>query len=1148
MDGDGCKIRNGSVFTEGESDLDTSIACDSCDTWYHAFCVDFDPDDTSESTWLCPRCGVNDQESSINDSVPKFNSDFDSMNASAAQSFSRKVSVSIADTGETALVVSMIGGNHVKEEQTDYSPSTDEIENNKKIEDFMLASEAGRSSVSASPLENTPVLPTPSMENTSVVPALGDKELELSLSHDSSISLPHDSLRHVGLKTSCADEIKTESSSLESIRSFSNVSHPINKVSKDEFGMGLHLGLPVGTFLSVDYSNDESGDLSVDVKPQFPSEEHLLQADNVASQTIQEASVIIGIKRKRTDCSDHIQKMADDLDDKGNSDTTLVKGKNQPVPSKNDLEQTKQDDTTKGLAMPLVPTEASLKRISRKKDANADIMSIVRGRNRRPPPKSRASSNSNDEETDQQENLTGLRVKKIMRRAGEDQESSMLVQKLRNEIREAVRNKCSKEFGEKLLDSKLLDAFRAAVSGPKTESQKRLTALAVKAKKSLLQKGKIRESLTKKIYGATNGRRKRAWDRDCEIEFWKHRCIRVRKPEKIATLKSVLDLLRNGSRSPDAKQDSEGQPTNPILSRLYVADTSVFPRNNDIKPLSALKSSSSLEQKKDPLTGISKVSSKAGIPLAGNVGNNCSVSASKGAVGSGKGNYSANSEASVGSKPRPQKTVPSTSNNAIDKRKWALEVLARKTGDGCSAANKKEEDMAVLKGNYPLLAQLPIDMRPKLAPSRHNKIPVSVRQAQLYHLTEQFLKKTNLTDMRRTAETELAIADAVNIEKEVADKSNTKVVYLNLCSQEILHRTGTGRSNTAADLDSSSQANEPIAESELASVSETDPAVEEALRNAGLLSDSPVNSPPHRTDVNDDDEPVEELEPENIIEMDDHPDLDIYGDFEYDLEEENCFTTKATKVVKPPDEGESKLKVVLSTLNTESSIHASDAEKPERLESVELPKDASCLLKNEVDLEVGTAPLEGENGGSVAVPLNSNEVEEPSLAEYEELYGPDTDPQIKNLPGEASTDKPCVPTSELGSEQKDSCNDGTSMPIQGGKESDLKCEEVKGANPPAVQCSPHRKEKSNADDNKQSDGNNSVSKKVETYIKEHVRPLCKSGVITAEQYRWAVQKTTEKVMKYHSKDKNANFLIKEGEKVKKLAEQYVEAAQRKGID
>ena len=67
---------------------------------------------------------------------------------------------------------------------------------------------------------------------------------------------------------------------------------------------------------------------------------------------------------------------------------------------------------------------------------------------------------------------------------------------------------------------------------------------------------------------------------------------------------------------------------------------------------------------------------------------------------------------------------------------------------------------------------------------------------------------------------------------------------------------------------------------------------------------------------------------------------------------------------------------------------------------------------------------------------------------------------------------------------------------------------------------------------------------VEAYIKEHIRPLCKSGVITSEQYRWAVGKTTEKVMKYHTKEKNANFLIKEGEKVKKLAEQYVDAAQK----
>lgn len=200
--------------------------------------------------WFCCRCKANDQESSINDSVPLFNSHYDSTNDLVAQGFSRKVSVSVADTGETALVVSMIGGNQVDEEQTDNIPSTGEIENIYNIENFILASEAGGPNVSASLLENNAVLPTLSMENNSVLPVLGAKELELSLSRDTSISLPHDSCRHVGLKTSCADEIMAESSSLESTRSSSNISHAINKMSNDEFSMGLHLGLPVGSFLS----------------------------------------------------------------------------------------------------------------------------------------------------------------------------------------------------------------------------------------------------------------------------------------------------------------------------------------------------------------------------------------------------------------------------------------------------------------------------------------------------------------------------------------------------------------------------------------------------------------------------------------------------------------------------------------------------------------------------------------------------------------------------------------------------------------------------------------------------------------------------------------------------------------------------------
>jgi hypothetical protein len=62
---------------------------------------------------------------------------------------------------------------------------------------------------------------------------------------------------------------------------------------------------------------------------------------------------------------------------------------------------------------------------------------------------------------------------------------------------------------------------------------------------------------------------------------------------------------------------------------------------------------------------------------------------------------------------------------------------------------------------------------------------------------------------------------------------------------------------------------------------------------------------------------------------------------------------------------------------------------------------------------------------------------------------------------------------------------------------------------------------------------------VETYIKEHIRPLHRSHVITTEQYRWAVAKTTNKVMQHHLQARSADFLISEGEKVKRLAEQYL---------
>ncbi|CAO2819237.1 unnamed protein product [Amaranthus hypochondriacus] len=59
LGGVGCKIRSGSVAYEETITHDISIACDSCDTWYHAFCVGFDPEGTSVDSWLCPRCLAN---------------------------------------------------------------------------------------------------------------------------------------------------------------------------------------------------------------------------------------------------------------------------------------------------------------------------------------------------------------------------------------------------------------------------------------------------------------------------------------------------------------------------------------------------------------------------------------------------------------------------------------------------------------------------------------------------------------------------------------------------------------------------------------------------------------------------------------------------------------------------------------------------------------------------------------------------------------------------------------------------------------------------------------------------------------------------------------------------------------------------------
>ncbi|XP_059640042.1 uncharacterized protein At4g10930 isoform X2 [Cornus florida] len=1121
LDGDGCKIRSGSATIGEDPNLDTSIACDSCDMWYHAFCVGFDPEGTCENSWLCPRCIANEntQKSDVTPIVRPSNQ-CGLQNAISEclveAAFSGKVSVSVADAGETAVVVSMVEDNQGTEGSGEKKLSTIEVN-----EDLNVETLKSSSSTSTSNLE------TPSSEKTSIQLNSEAQELKPSSSRDTSFILPSISLGLGELKTDSADKAINISNGFNGV----GISSTTLFDEPCQSSVDLNLGLSVGFSLPVDNIDVDEDQVAGDMLQKSISEECLLP--------------VTGAKRKRGNCSDDVCPAAEDAETKAKTELKALKkksraeGNGQIIHLKDQADGPVSDESQKCWSLIAASRDEKLIRKSEKKNVTSDIMSIVQGTDRRPL-KGLASPSPADKSSKERESAAGLRVKKILRRATEDKESSMLVQELRKEIREAVRNKSSREFGENDFDPKLLAAFRAAVAGPITEQSKKLPPMVVKAKKSLLQKGKIRENLTKKIYGI-GGRRRRAWTRDCEIEFWKYRCLKITKPEKIATLKSVLNLLRKSSEGAEIKQGIEGEATNSILSRLYLADNSVFPRKDDIKPLSALKATRHPQENKEhfltekastPSLGnntvktlqMNKVSSQVGVLSSDNKRNKiANVPSIKGEAASSKVHPNKCPEGpSVsslgGSEGNSQKEVIGKSDDVkSDKRKWALEVLKRKTAvTGSNASQEKEEDNAVLKGNYPLLAQLPVDMRPALAPSRHNKIAISVRQAQLYRLTEHLLRKANLPVIRRTAATEFAVADAVNIEKEVADRSNSKLVYMNLCSQE-LYRSDNTKSRIATESNSSSNEAVPAGTLEQATNDLSPvPVVEEALRNAGLLSDSPPNSPHHQMEeIIDEDDPSRKFSeegPNDVFEMDPHPDLDIYGDFEYNLEDEDFVGASALKVSNLKTEGESQIKVVFSTLNSDRSNNDLDLEKKT---ISEVAKGGSCSSECNTDASISTTTADG------CLPQDSlldEGGEEPSLALCDELYGPDKEPLIKRFPEMASM-KPC----ELKTDDM--------VP-----ENSLGCPQTSENGP--------KKEISNTDIKKQADNCNSVSKKVEAYIKEHIRPLCKSGVITVEQYRWAVGKTTDKVMKYHSKEKNANFLVKEGEKVKKLAEQYVETAQK----
>uniref|UniRef100_A0A1D1XHX8 Uncharacterized protein At4g10930 n=1 Tax=Anthurium amnicola TaxID=1678845 RepID=A0A1D1XHX8_9ARAE len=720
LDGDGCKIRS-KLSTEEDLIFDTSIACDSCDIWYHAFCVGFDPECTLENSWLCPRC-VDDAlpQNLDNNSVQNPIDHYDPTNAGSGQSvdsaFSGKVSISIADAGETAVVVSMLEGT-----QLTRSAERGQVES-ELATNTGVAMEAVMANIDTCNTEFEQCVYRNCVDDGDDRSAAGDQghfEFPLGLSSERSI---------ISSNSLVQESFSGSSPSIEAL-----TDRPATPSNDSELGMSFGLSVSEGgpsvcdvakvqaVGDSAQHSNDvfslsadkfiKNGDENV---APLPNHKNVSGHTEILSSQLMKDSYTSGQLKKRGRDS-HAKPATEVCSTKDKLDERF-----HMVPQRRRID-TSVAMIPEGFSGMTSPKDSELKHASEMENRTSDIMTIVQ--DDREFSKKRLSDERNSQKsTNVRQSGVGLRMKKIMWRVGDDKESSLLVQKLRNEIRETVCGKELSDFSQDgAFDGELLSAFRAAIAKPTNKPVGKVDSSLARGKKHLLQKGKVRENLSKKIYGTASGRRRRAWDRDRVVEFWKHRCTSI-KPEKVETLQSVLDLLKKIKSSHvncEIEQGFEMEATNSILSRVYLADTSVLPRQEDIKPLSALTGHfmvSTLEHQ-----NLDKFSSSLDTNLSKNIvrtDDKSSSDSSQGVVAlydkkvmidgsnfmmGGRSCISAPRHSEGGEKTLKEPLVCSGSARC-DKRNWALEVLARKNAlTSRETSQRNEEDNSLLKETYPLL-------------------------------------------------------------------------------------------------------------------------------------------------------------------------------------------------------------------------------------------------------------------------------------------------------------------------------------------------------------------------------------------------------------------------------------------------------------
>lgn len=1271
LEGNRCLVRAG-IPLQDEDAADTSVACDSCDRWYHAGCVGFDPS-ISWGSWLCPRCSENAADlrappaASLPSILPLTTvvSSFTSGQVPVAElAFSAPVftgsdptvSVSVVDEGESALVISSVAV-----ESTNILPPKLEIHQARTDTD-----PRGQASVIVKTEEVTYTPLDDKVANVQVPGSSAFEKVDIVMQKavDSS-SVPFVlNLSEPGTTNPTRDLVdrrlkETTGSSIE----------PITSVKTEQ------CDLPVVALQGLQLSQRK--ELEADqVIPDIAESADLPASyfDNVEFEEQPRKE-----KRKQITRQDRDFVRAEDLPEPPRKVARSASKKKdivQESPCGLPLEKSTVHSAMDSKAsVTKVTSLAAKNKIDHKipyteNVSLEDLVHLVRDKH------AIASGIIKEEPGGIESNSAGgVRTRMVMRRDS-DGRAAQIVEDIRQQMRAASGYGAADDHGKVAVsDDRFFSAFKAAMvrnneqaQGSKSKSLKRrrnswLERMLDKAPRG--KAGGVRESLTKKLYAG--GVARKTWDRDWDVSFWKEQSARIKKAKQEAsdvvegragmrggeiskgtiTVKEemILERLKNVNNEGDS-----------ILSRLYVADTSLFPRDNDIKPLVNLladvkeegkpkcsggekatsvpknsmkapkcSSQKATETKITLLSGGGGASNKgASIPLVQDLkvpSRDTSENTSKVKM---KGSGMPGTLKHVESPVKPPRA--SDSDGKKDKRQWALELLARKSGDATASSSAKSHGGT---RNEFLLSQVPEDLRPTLPPDRRSRVPTAVRQGQLNRILEHYLRKAKLASLQGGYKLKSLIASAVAKELEIYEQSNTKGVYVNLCVRALAQQDEVRLQVTV-----------PKPKSEPAQ-SDGAGAVNEALLATGLISDSPPGSPleqqnattPSRDVLNDqalENSPIRDQaalsgvfvgskdatllvhsqveNAGNVLNVS-KPVSDVHEELDLDLGEVKtcdgdhgktlCANISPVHPVSPKN----KMKAVL--------ISGSDTNFRDVIDNERLSEEPSSGREIDMGVEAGKADSKGSS--TAAYPQSRSFINDQSTSSQEvkhvDMHVSSTTKFTDGLKTEAT-----IALSKVGEEcsvvpgegracvkyPKDAGKVG-GVPIRSGVEPEgddwmktgkfpdldsridkmrkdvlkmnstflsqfdeehvfggslhnlTSTDEVwpEGGNAGAVAstlkvgagdaCISNRKHNGSNHGGKEAEASISVQKQVEAYVKEHLKPLYKSGVIKSDQFRFAVSKTASKVMLHHGDATSAEFLIVEGSKVKKLADQYLQS-------